>query len=88
MVSYEALYGRACRTLVYWNEKGEQCLTGSELVKITTNTVKVIRNRLKTAQSRQKSYADKHRRPLEFEVGDQVFLKVSPMKGISRFGEK
>ncbi|XP_058181246.1 uncharacterized protein LOC131299684 [Rhododendron vialii] len=54
----------------------------------TTEQVKVIRQRLLTAQSRQKSYADRRRRPLSFEVGDHVFLKVSPRRGLSRFGQK
>ncbi|KAL3746177.1 hypothetical protein ACJRO7_015170 [Eucalyptus globulus] len=88
MAPFEALYGRACRTPVCWDEVGERKITGSELVQQSIDAVIVIRNRLKTAQSRQKSYADKRRRPLEFQVGEHVFLKVSPMRGTSRFGKK
>ncbi|KAL0540954.1 hypothetical protein IC582_020980 [Cucumis melo] len=88
MAPYEALYGRRCRTLVCWDEVGERKLVGPELVQITSENVKIIRERLKTAQDRQKSYADKGRRDLEFEVGDKVFLKLSPWKGVLRFGRK
>ena len=61
---------------------------GPDIVQQTNELVNKIRQRLLTAQSRQKSYADKRRRPLSFEVNDQVFLKVSPWKGIQRFGKK
>ena len=61
--------------------------TGPELIQATTDKVKVIQERMKAAQSRQKSYADQRRRPLEFRVGDHVFLRVSPTKGIARFGK-
>jgi len=88
MAPYEALYERRCRTPVCWNEVGERKLTRPELVQVTTEAVEIIRKRLKTAQSRQKDYADRRRRPLEFSVGYHVFLKVSPMKWISRFGMK
>ncbi|KAL5544529.1 hypothetical protein UlMin_008313 [Ulmus minor] len=54
----------------------------------TTEAIKLIRERMKTAQDRQKSYADKRRRPLEFQVGDSVFLKIAPMKGVMRFGKR
>ena len=67
---------------------GEQLLLGPELVQQTNELVKKIQQRLVTAQSRQKSYADKRRRPLSFDVNDMVFLKVSPWKGIQRFGNK
>ncbi|KAL3745910.1 hypothetical protein ACJRO7_014929 [Eucalyptus globulus] len=88
MAPFEALYGRACRTSVCWDEVGERKITCPELVQQSVDAVAVIRDRLKTAQSRQKSYADKRRRSLEFQVGDHVFLKVSPMRGTSRFGKK
>ena len=88
MTPYEALYGRRCRTPVCWGEVGERKLIGPELVQATSENVKLIREKLKTAQERQKSYADKRRRDLEFEVGDKVFLKLSPWKGILRFGRK
>ncbi|CAH9134354.1 unnamed protein product [Cuscuta epithymum] len=85
MPPYEALYGRKCRTPLCWDEVGEAKLEGIELVEITKAKVRIIRDRLKAAQDRQKSYADKRRRPLEFEVGDEVFLRISPWKGIIRF---
>ncbi|KAA0045650.1 DNA/RNA polymerases superfamily protein [Cucumis melo var. makuwa] len=88
MTPCEALYGRPCRTPVCWNEVGERKLVGSELVQITTNNIKLIRENLRIAQDRQKSYADKRRRNLEFQVGDQVFLKLSPWRGVIRFERK
>jgi hypothetical protein len=88
MAPYEALYGRKCRSPVCWYEVGERRLMGPELIQITSDKIKVIRDKLLTAQSRQKNYADKRRRNLEFSVGDNVFLKVSPTKGIFRFGKK
>ncbi|KAL0559142.1 hypothetical protein IC582_003732 [Cucumis melo] len=88
MAPYEALYGRPCRTPVCWNEVGERKLVGPELVQITTNNIKLIRENLRIAQDRQKSYTDKRRRNLEFQVGDQVFLKLSPWRGVIRFGRK
>jgi hypothetical protein len=88
MAPYEALYGRKCRSPVCWYEVGERRLMGPELIQITSDKIKVIRDKLQTAQSRQKNYADKRRCNLEFSVGDNVFLKVSPTKGIFRFGKK
>ncbi|KAL0549532.1 hypothetical protein IC582_014017 [Cucumis melo] len=88
MAPYEALYGRQCRTPVCWNEVGERKLVGPELVQITTNNIKLIRENMRIAQDRQKSYADKRRRNLEFQVGDQVFLKLSPWRGVICFGRK
>ncbi|KAA0040277.1 reverse transcriptase [Cucumis melo var. makuwa] len=88
MAPYEALYGRPCRTPVCWNEVGERKLVGPELVQITTNNIKLIRENLRIAQDRQKSYADKRRRNLEFQVVDQVFLKLSPWRGVIHFGRK
>ncbi|KAL5560612.1 hypothetical protein UlMin_036823 [Ulmus minor] len=88
MAPYEALYGRKCRSPVHWYETGEAIITAPEFVENTTNSVKKIHARMKSAQSRQKSYADKRRRPLEFQVGDSVFLKISPFKGIIRFGKR
>jgi hypothetical protein len=61
---------------------------GPELIQDTREKVRVIKERMSAAQSRQKSYADKRKRPLEFEVGDHVFLKVSPMRGVMQFGKK
>ncbi|KAJ4710029.1 Retrotransposon protein, putative, Ty3-gypsy subclass [Melia azedarach] len=88
MAPYEALYGRKCRTPICWDEVGEKKLLGPEIVQDTNEKISVIRNRLKMAQDRQKSYADKRRRNLEFVVGDYVFLRVSPWKGILRFGKR
>ena len=69
---------------------GERSITSMELIRDTSNKVHLIRNRLLTSQSRQKSYADRQHRPLEFEVGDHVFLKVMPKRGVvglSKLGE-
>ncbi|GJZ21606.1 putative reverse transcriptase domain-containing protein, partial [Tanacetum coccineum] len=85
---FEALYGRKCRSPVIWTEVGESQLIGPEIVQETTEKIIQIKERLKTARSRQKSYADKRRKPLEFKVGDRVLLKVSPWKGVVRFGKK
>ena len=78
MAPYEALYGRKCRTPVCWDEDGERRLLGPELVQYTSDQIQVIKAKLKAAQDRQKSYFDKKHREVNFEVGDQVYLKVSP----------
>ena len=88
MSPYEALYGKQCRTPLCWNETGERKLLGSEIVQTTMDKVNIIRARLKAAQDRQKSYADKRRKDLEFEVEDRVFFKLSPWKGVVRFGKR
>ncbi|GJX06852.1 putative reverse transcriptase domain-containing protein [Tanacetum coccineum] len=85
---FEALYGRKCRSPVCWSEVGDSQLTGPELVRETTEMIVQIKNRLLTARSRQKSYADVRRKPMEFQVGDMVMLKVSPWKGVIRFGKR
>ncbi|KAD4584207.1 hypothetical protein E3N88_21808 [Mikania micrantha] len=85
---FEALYGRKCRSPVCWAEIGDNQITGPELVHETTEKIVQIRNRMAAARDRQKSYADKHRKPLEFQVGDRVLLKVSPWKGVIRFGKR
>ncbi|GJW77626.1 putative ribonuclease H-like domain-containing protein [Tanacetum coccineum] len=85
---FEALYGRKCRSPVCWNEVGDSQLTGPELIRETTEKIIQIKNRLLTARSRQKSYADVRRKPMEFDVGDMVMLKVSPWKGVIRFGKR
>ena len=82
MAPYEALYGRRCRSPVHWYKTGESEITAPEFVEDTTQAVKKIQTRMKSAQSRQKSYADRRRIPLEFQVRDSVFLKVSPFKGV------
>ncbi|RVW73760.1 Transposon Tf2-2 polyprotein [Vitis vinifera] len=88
MAPYEALYGRPCRSPLCWIKMGESHLLGPEIVQETTEKIQLIKEKLKIAQDRQKSYADKRRRPLEFEEGDWVFVKVSPRRGIFRFGKK
>ncbi|GJV49077.1 putative reverse transcriptase domain-containing protein [Tanacetum coccineum] len=84
---FEALYGHKCRSPVCWSEVGDSQLTGLELIRETTEKIMQIRNRLLAARSRQKSYADVRRKPLEFDVGDMVMLKVSPWKGVIRLGK-
>jgi len=88
MAPYEALYGRRCRTPVCWNKVGERKLSKTELIEQTQDTITKIREKLRAAQDRQKSYTDVRRQPLEFNVGDHVFLKVSPLKGSIQFGQK
>lgn len=88
MAPFEALYGRRCRSPICWFEVGEAKLVGPELIQDALEKVKLIRDRLVTAQSRQKSYSDRRWRPLEFEIGDNMFLRVSPMKGVLRFRKK
>ncbi|GJT99624.1 putative reverse transcriptase domain-containing protein [Tanacetum coccineum] len=81
---FEALYGRKCKTPIAKEKLGESKLIGLEIVQDTTNKIVQIMERLKTARDRQKSYADNRRKPLEFNVGEKVLLKVSPWKGIVR----
>ena len=88
MAPFEALYGRRCRSPIGWFEVGEATAYGPEVVSEAMEKVKLIRERLKTAQSRQKSYADVRRRDLEFEVNDLVYLKISAMKGLKKLGKK
>ncbi|GJX00693.1 putative reverse transcriptase domain-containing protein [Tanacetum coccineum] len=86
--SFEALYGRKYRSLIMWAEVGEVQLIRPELVQKTTEKISHIKDRLKVARDRQKSYVDKRRKPLEFNVGDHVLLKVSPWKCVVCFGKK
>ena len=83
-----ALYGRPCRSPLCWTEVGESSITCPDLIRDTSEKVSLIRHRLLTEQSRQKSYVDVRRRPLEFEDGDHVFLKVMPKRGVVRFGKR
>ena len=85
MAPFEALYGRRCCTPLNWSETRERTIFGPDMVQEAEEQVRLIQENLKIAQSRQKSYADKRRRPLVFEVGDHVYLKVSPWKGMQRF---
>jgi len=84
MAPYEALYGRKCRTPLCWFETSENLVLGPNMIQQTTEKIIMIRDKLRATQSRQKSYADKKRRPLEFQEGDHVFLKVTPTTGIGR----
>ena len=85
---FEALYGRKCRSPICWTEVGDMQLTGPELIHDTTEKIFQIKQRLQAARDRQKSYADVRRKPMEFQVGDKVMLKVSPWKGMIRFGKR
>jgi hypothetical protein len=88
MAPFEVLYGRRCRTPLNWSQAGERTLFGPKLVQEAEEKVSVIRENLRAAQMRQKSYHDKAKAPREFEVGNYVYLKVSPTKGVQRFGVK
>ena len=88
MAPYEALYGRPCRLQLCWTEVEESCIPDPDLIRDTYEKVSLIRQRLLMAKSRQKSYADVRRRPLEFKVGDHVFLKVIPKRGVVWFGKR
>jgi hypothetical protein len=88
MAPFEALYGRRCQTPLSWSETGERKIFGLDLVVEAKDNIKVIQANLKAAQSRWKSYADQRRKPLQFQVEDFVYLRVSPTKGVQRFGIK
>ncbi|GJZ91686.1 putative reverse transcriptase domain-containing protein [Tanacetum coccineum] len=85
---FEALYGRKCRSFICWAEVGDSQITGLEIIHETTKKIVQIKSRIQAARDRQKSYADMRRKPLEFQVGDKVMLKVSPWKGVIHFGER
>jgi hypothetical protein len=88
MAPYEALYGRRCRTSLNWSQVGERKFFGPNLVKEAEERVEVIKENLKAAQTRQKSYHDKGKTVREYQVGEKVYLRVSPTKGVQRFGVK
>ena len=88
MAPYEMLYGRKCRTPTCWLEPGEKQYAGPDVVQLTADKVAIAVEALRVARNRQKAYADKRNRPMSFKVGDLVFLKVSPWKGIIRFGKR
>ena len=81
MAPYEALYGRKCRSPIGWFDVGDTQLIVPDVVQQAVDKVKLIQERLLAARSQQKSYADNRHRDLEFQIGDWVFLKVSPMRG-------
>ncbi|GKE23117.1 putative reverse transcriptase domain-containing protein [Tanacetum coccineum] len=85
---FEALYGRKCRSPVCWAEVDEAQLIGPDLIQETTEKIVQIKQKIQAARDRQKSYADLKRKPMEFQVGDRVMLKVSPWKGVIRFGKR
>jgi hypothetical protein len=84
MAPFKMLYGRRCRTPLFWNEMGERKVFGPDILEEAEKQVRMVRENLRVVQSRQKSYADHRRRELSFEVGDFVYLKVSPMRGLRR----
>ncbi|XP_024930009.2 uncharacterized protein LOC112491787 [Ziziphus jujuba] len=84
MAPYEALYGRKCRSPVHLDDVGERKKLGPEIVQNTSEVIIKIKERMKAAQIRYKSYADNRRKDLEFSTRDMVFLKVAPMKGVMR----
>jgi hypothetical protein len=88
MSPFEALYGRKCRTPLYWDQIGERQIFGPKIIQEAEEQVHQIRENLRTAQSRKKSYADTWRRLLEFKEGDHVYLKVSPLQGMRRLKVK
>ncbi|XP_043700025.1 uncharacterized protein LOC122650697 [Telopea speciosissima] len=88
MAPFEAQYGKKCQTPLYWDKVGERRILGPELIQTTYEKVDLIRERIKAAQSRQKGYADQRQKDLEFLVGDKVFLRVLPPKGVMRFSKK
>ena len=85
MVPYEALYGRKCRTPFCWTELSEKKIIGPDLIQETEENMKMIRERLKVSTDRQKSYTDMRRKDTRYEIGEKVFLKVSPWKKVMRF---
>ena len=85
MAPFEALYRRRCRTPLLWDEVGDRQLFGPDLIKESEEKVKLIQDRLKVAQSRQKSYVDSKCKETVYEVGNRVYLRVSPLRGVKRF---
>jgi hypothetical protein len=85
MAPFEMMYGRRCRTPLFCNETRERKVFGPDILQEAEKQVRMVRENLRVAQSRQKNYTDHRRRELSFEVGDFVYLKVSPMRGLCRF---
>jgi hypothetical protein len=85
MAQFEMLYGQRCRTPLFWSETGEWKVFGPDILEEVEKQVRMVRENLQVAQSRQKSYADHRRRELSFEVGDFLYLKVFPMRGLHHF---
>ncbi|GJR93360.1 putative reverse transcriptase domain-containing protein [Tanacetum coccineum] len=87
-IIFEALYGQKCRSPVFWAEVGDVQPTGPSIVQETIEKIIQIKQRIQAARDRQKSYADVRRKPMEFQSGDKVMLKVSPWKGVIRSGKR
>ena len=88
MALFEALYGSRCRTLIGWFDSAEMDSLDIYLLRDAMEQVRMIQCRLLTAKSRQKSYANRRVRALAFMEGDHVWLRLSPLKGVMRFGKK
>jgi hypothetical protein len=88
MAPFEVLYGRQCHTPLNWIEPGEKVIFGPDIVEEAKAIVHNIQDNLKVTKSCQETYANRSRRPLAFDVGNQVYLRVSPMRGVKRFGVK
>jgi hypothetical protein len=88
MSPFQALYARNCRTPLHWDQPAERQVFGPDILLEAEENIRMVRENLKSAQSRQRSYADTRRRELSFEVRDYVYLKVSPIRGIKMFGVK
>ncbi|GJT75171.1 putative reverse transcriptase domain-containing protein [Tanacetum coccineum] len=85
---FEALYGSKCQSPICWAEVGDSQITSPEIIHQTTEKIVQIKSRIQATRDCQKSYADVRRKPLEFQVGDKVMLKVSPWKRVIRFGKR
>jgi hypothetical protein len=88
MTPFEALYGRKCRKPLNWSQTGERQFFGPNMIKEAGDQVRIIREHLKTAQSCQKSYYDHHHQDVSYEIDEKAYLRVTPLKGVHRFGIK
>src|SRR3954471_20649660 len=88
MAPFEFLYGRRCRTPLNWSETGERQFFGPDMIKEAEDQVRIVRNQLKAAQYRQKSYYDRHHRKESYNIDEKAYLRVTPLKGTQRFGIK
>ncbi|MBO1765190.1 hypothetical protein JQN64_28895, partial [Escherichia coli] len=88
MAPFEALYGKPYLSPVCWVEAGERSILGPEYIQETKEKIELVRRRMTAAQDRQKKFADRKRKQVEYEVGDFVFIKISPMKKVMRFGKQ
>ena len=87
MAPFEALYGRRCRTPIYWEEVGERKLLRLQLIQLTTKNIHMVQANLKVAKDKQRSYANIKQANIEYNMGDKVFLRISPSKGVIRFSK-